>query len=88
MEQENIPVRKLAQQVMEGFTIEDKIYQGKVDVTEHIKFSEIAEEYKLTPEQYELLIEYCEEITSTELTKYLALQFVEKQKNRITQAAN
>ena len=72
-------IRELAQNIMHDFTPEGKIYQGKVDVTQHYNFQEISDELLLNQKEYDDLIKVCQQIADIEVEKFFKLKQLEKQ---------
>ena len=47
---------------LNNLTIKNIIYQGKIDITEHINFQEMAKGYNLNDKEYNKLIDYAQKI--------------------------
>lgn len=67
------PVKAMvdALQLMKKMSINGKIYQGKIDITEYIDLAKIAEKYNLSPSKYDKLINGLQKIVDKAVKKYL-----------------
>lgn len=52
---------------------ENLTYQGKVDVTEHIPFSDVADYWGLSERQYNQLINRAQKVVDEKLTAYFGV---------------
>jgi hypothetical protein len=60
--------------ILDKMTISDKLYQGKIDITEHINFGEIAENHDLSQKEYDELINDSQDLVDYAVKDYLKIK--------------
>lgn len=66
----DLEARKFVLVRLDEMSIGDKIYQGTIDITEHIDFQQVAEDFDLTEKEYEKLIDDSQKLIDIAIKNY------------------
>ncbi|MDP3025905.1 MAG: hypothetical protein Q8O10_10295 [candidate division Zixibacteria bacterium] len=68
---EILAAKKVVLDIIDSMTIANKLYQGKIDITEYIDFQDIAGQFNLTQKEYDELINDTQELVDGAVRRYL-----------------